>query len=426
MRIRSTRNILGLTVVFVLSAATRQWAEPVENIPPFDTPNSQWGTEFAASARATARLGHRFRIGNTEIMPYIGGGYSYDDNIYWNSAEQPATSDHIFTFAPGILAKIGNNDYSLLADYSHEWHRYSENEQENYQADRFVLSGIYRSPKTIFTLADAYTVTRRDVLEAGAMLDETRNIVLGDIEHAYSQKSSVALNGTYETVDYDPYVYGDVLYQPIDYEEIRVGARPYYRAFAKTDLFGEYAVGWVTPDAPSGTDASDATYQEVSVGFRGRFTGKTTGIGSVGYQHRTFESEEIEDINEWVARLGLRTTFSQRFRGGIVLASEIDPSISREGYSVQTSRVEPFLSRELWYDDLTGTISGAYELADYHAPSGEMEDRQDQFWEVAGILDWHPGSYVSLGVGYSYSEYKPDPGETAERRKILVRASASY
>lgn len=426
MRLRNLRNTLLYTIAIALSAAPRYWAEPVENVPPFDIPSSQWGTEFAASARATARLGHRFRFGNTEIMPYLGGGYSYDDNIYWNSPEQPTTSDHIFVFAPGILAKIGNNDYSLLADYSHEWHRYAENDQEDFQADRFVLSGVYRAPKTVFTAADAYTKSRRDVLEAGSQLDEQRNVAMADIEHAYSKKSSVALNGMYETVNYEPYVYGDVDYQPINYDELRIGARPYYRAFPKTDIFGEYAIGWVTPDAPSGTDASDATYQEVSVGLRGRLTGKTIGMGSIGYQHRTFESDAIENIDEWVARLGLRTTFSERFRGGIVLAREIDPSISREAYSVQTTRLEPFLSRELWYDDITATLSGVYEIADYYAPSGELEDRNDQFWEVAGFLDWHPGTYVSLGIGYSYSEYTPEPGETAERRKILLRASASY
>lgn len=391
-------------------------------------PYGQWkpGREqtLQDSANISAsRLGMNLSYGDFIVRPYVGLRYRKDNNIYWDS--QDTEEDGIFTFAPGVLVRYGDQTkHWIEADYSHEWHVYDDFSEEDYTADIFGLRAHTQGDKTFFTVGDTYAKTRRDNIEAQARLDETRNLAYGDVERVISRKTSLAALASYQTVDYEENQ--ELNINPVDYDELRVGGRGYYRAFTRTDLFLQYVYGIVDlDDDASPDDYGDATYHEVSLGARGQLTGKSTIQGTLGYQHRTFEGD-IEDISDYTAGLGVHSTFSQRFRGGCDLVATINPSVTTPGSSVHSTRIAPFLTRDLFYDTFTGSLGGAYERGYYYNPDGK-EDYEDDYWEVSAQLDWHPLHQVTLGVGYVHQESRGNEvREEIQRDQVFVRMGASY
>ena len=86
----------------------------------------------------------------------------------------------------------------------------------------------------------------------------------------------------------------------------------------------------------------------------------------------------------------------------------------------------PSLRHILWRDRLAFSLRGAYEWGEYYGPDGEW-DRQDRYWYVTAILDWHPAQPFTVGLGYTHSEQdSDDDAADYEQDHLFVRAMINY
>ncbi len=363
------------------------------------------------------------KLRDVMLRPYFGLRYTEDRNVFWDQADKK--SDSIITFAPGLIFRYGRTvDRWVELDYNHEWNWYDDFSGEDYQADHFGVKGNIGTAKSSFFFGDTYNKSRRDDNSSRARLDEEYNIVYGRIKYALSEKTGLGLNSSYTSVDYS--TEQPNISNPIDYTEFQIGPRFYYRVTEKADIYAEYAIGFVeldNNDTPG--DYGDAEYHQISLGVNGDITEKTTTHGKIGYQRRTFEGD-IDTIEQWTAGIGLKSDLSYRFKCGFDLVSGITPSITDAGHSVHTVRVAPYLSRDIYYDYFTATLSGAYERARIYEEDGERDDYND-YWEISALVDWHPLKHMTLGVGYVYQKYENDRNQDdIDREKLYVRLNVSY
>jgi hypothetical protein len=86
----------------------------------------------------------------------------------------------------------------------------------------------------------------------------------------------------------------------------------------------------------------------------------------------------------------------------------------------------PSLRHLLMRDRISTSLSGAYEWIDYYGVWGEV-DRQDRYWYVTGLVDWHPAQPFTVGVGYTYAQQESSNGAfDFEVNRLLVRVLVNY
>jgi hypothetical protein len=394
---------------------------------------NSWGGAFDASPYGAMDMADKVAVDKLLIKPHFGAWIAYDDNVYFTSDDE--VGDYSLTLAPGVLLLYGNPSHNYVsANYTFEWVQYQDETDLDYEGHHLAADGHYELSKSTLHVSDRYEDTRVDVVEDNSEVERQNNALQARIERYISSKTSAGVDGLYEINNY-------IDDQYIDYDEYRVGGRFYYRVQPKTDVFADYGYGWV--DLDSLPDAlndelqarynrayddgyGDATYQQISVGLRGELGRKTTASGRVGYESREFEDDSIEGIDEWVMGAGLATKFSGRMEGGVELSRRIFPWASIPGNSAVALSVSPYLRRQLYRNRVSGSVSATYESTDYFDPDGEM-DKNDETWTFTGLLDWRLFRNVTLGAGYSYTNYdSTDADSDAERNRYIARAMYNY
>ena len=395
-----------------------------------------WAATIDTSGAGSGDMGYVWTRGDLSLRPHLGVWGIYDDNIFLDPQGRDEVSDYSYTFAPGLMAMYGNPARNYLsANYRLEEHRYVDHTEANYMAHELAVDGHYSTSKDVVHVADRFSRAQQASFETSERVNSTQNALDGSVERLISSKTSVALEGLYELHDYQES-------RLIDYNEYRAGARFYYRAWPKTDLFGDFGYGWVdlqplpeenrrelsqTLNTPISSSRGDARYQEASVGLRGEVGSKTEATGRVGYQHRTFDgADQISDIDDWVAALNLVTRFSSRFLGGLEVSRRIYPWATVPGNSAVATLVNPYVQRQLWRNRVSISGSVGFEQVDYYGPA-DNTDRTDRLWTFTTMVDWKPRNFYSFGLGYSYTrDVSSESEHDATSNRVIARAMINY
>ncbi len=390
-----------------------------------------WGSAYDMSAQVAAELGYSFPVGPFTVRPHFGLWAGYDDNVYLDEEEE--VDDVFITLAPGLMVIYGNPSHNYVSvNYTLELPRYIDEDRANYESHHLSTDLHYESAKHTYHIGDRFMQTEVKDIEIGERVEKTQNVLSADIERMMSSKTSVGIQGLHEIHDYKDDSY-------IDYYEYRVGGRLYYRIRPKTDIFVDAGYGWVDLDPlpddeatadldlPAGYSSSygDAEYQEVSVGVRGKVSGKTVMTGRVGFHRREFD-DDIETIDDWVASLDTLTRFSSRFQGGFEVSRRLFPWLTVPGNTSVSTTLNPYIRYQLWRNRISLSGSVAYSIVEFYDAEGE-QDREDKYWEYVGIVDWKSSKLVTLGIGYAYSEQESNrSGAESENGRIIARAMFNY
>lgn len=447
-----------------------------------------WGSAYDMSAQVAAELGYSFPLGPFTVRPHFGVWAGYDDNVYLQEGKAETTKtvdvatgevvseegskgkvDDVFiTLAPGLMLIYGNPSHNYISmNYTLELPRYIDESDANYESHHLSTDLHYESAKHTYHLADRFMQTEVKDIEIGERVEKTQNVLSADIERMLSSKTSIGVQGLYEIHDYQKESY-------VDYDEYRAGGRFYYRITPKTDIFADIGYGWVDLDSEQfeDDDYGDAEYQEFSLGVRGKLGKKTTIIGRAGYHRREFDGEDeywfrannyswsngnvegsttrgkgdiLEPIEDWIASLDMMTRFSSRFQGGLEISRRLFPSIQTPGDTSVSTTVNPYMRYQLWRNRISLSLSVAYSIVEFYPAEtvsysettwyGEPDDaervsdkdREDEYWEYVGIIDWKSSKHITLGVGYAYSEQETNQSDAkSENGRIIVRAMFNY
>jgi len=383
------------------------------------------------------------RAGKFKLRPRVQASVIYDDNVYLE-VDEPVSATYS-VLSPSVMLLFGNEQHNYCyVDYSIDIPVLAEELREDIRSQSATAFVRYERPKSQVNAWHRYRDIRGMDTVLGARISKQEHVSFGGIEHRVGSKTSLGLNGTYEIHDFEDMSYTDFM-------QYEVAGRMYWHARARTDFFGQLGHGWVDIDGQE-QEFGDARYAEASVGVRGRLRPKLSAVGRVGYQHRYFDSEEINDIDHWTSAIDFDGRLFRHVRAGLGLWTSIRPAVNAAGHSVIETRIEPGLSRRLWSDRLIGSVNFALGRVDYRGPadvepdpSEDVEEeepvvydgRLDYYAGFTALLDWWWTRYSSVGVGYSRMESRSnregdfedeviegDPSYTGER--WLLRASFNF
>jgi hypothetical protein len=395
----------------VLAAVGAAWGEETAEAP-----------EDAGIMPEAAQQGRDYalRIGKLGVRPYFRFWAGYDDEVYVETGENQDAYYH--GFAPGVHLRYGGSSRRYVdADYCHEWWFYDGLSSENYEADVGQVALHLDDTRTALNLAESLRSSTEREPETQARVPYVQSATSAEVERRVTRKTSVAALGSYELRDFGTPKHSEGTETLVDSEEYRAAGRGYYRLLSRTDVFADYAHGWVYLQEEPGS-YGDAQYDEPGAGVRGRPTARTTATGRVGYHRRTFEGD-IASISTWVTSLSLDSDLPRRTQAGLTASRRVTPSVRAAGDSVESFRLEPRVRRSLWRDRLVGALSGSHEWRSYYDPEGE-ESRHDTSWSLSAMVDYFFTRRSSAGVGLLHAENRSsDSGYQSDRDQLFVRAS---
>lgn len=199
-------------------------------------------------------------------------GVRADDNIF---LVNNATSDTIFTFAPGLELDFGKdaqvNGSITLVDSFESYANNSKLNTDLFSGD--ALAG-YKDAKLDTKFNLGYHQLNQNTADLSGLIRRDETVAGGKGEVVVSEKTSVSAGVDFNHTNYHRTNYGDS-------DETTVPLNFYYKMTEKIDLSLGYR--YRNYSTTIGLDSNDSYY---NVGARGQFTEKLSGEISVGINQR--------------------------------------------------------------------------------------------------------------------------------------------
>ena len=381
-------------------------------------PFHNWDSAFNLSASENDDNGTDGVVWDSDsftFRPHVGMSVGYDDNVYLKPDNE--IDDTYWSVAPGIMLIYGQEDDDYLSlNYEYEITKYTDEDVLDYDS-HLLSAGVRLTPGLLDVhLSDQYTDSIDVNPETAKRTAREQNSEMLTISRFVSKKTTVVAEQRYDINNYK-----DDLY--LDYDELWFGGWLYHRTFPKVSTFVGAGYGIVNM-----TDAGvwgDSDYFDCAFGAQGRVTAKTTVHARLGWEDREFE-DDIDSIQDWTCLIGVSSRFSNRTYWGVDVSRSLNPSSSRAGYTRIPTVIMPSIRHILWKDSLSVSVSGAYELADYYGHHGEAQ-RDDKYWYITGVLDWHPQNLLTVGAGFTHAEQTSDIDEDEySDNRMFFRAMLNY
>lgn len=326
-------------------------------------------------------------LGPVDLHPHLDFVAGYDDNVFLRRDGQQG--DFSFVTSPGLQLVYGQSDRNFIAlDYTAGFERFVRLTSQDANNQFVRLNGHFELHQLTLGVSHRFQDIKGPNTQIGARVRSLDNITNLDVEYRLSSKTSVGLG-------YGQYLHDYNLAGLYDSREYVPHATLFYHITPKTDLFLQFAYGWVVVD-----QSPSATYQEVNVGLRGKITKKITGTARFGYQHRCFD-HTYGDINAFVAGLDLEAALTRRAALAFSFTRSVNPSPSLVGNSYEATRVEGKLTHRFPRKKVAVWIGGAYENDDYKQPVG-LTDRSDDFFEASAGVTWDVTKWMQVGAEYLF------------------------
>jgi hypothetical protein len=356
-----------------------------------------------------------------------------EDNVFLS--DEGAVGDSYIVITPGVLARYGETqkNYAYVDVTADIPAGYDEDAED---IDNFQLTALGHFEQSKSTINGWYKFRelRSGDIVIGNRVSKEEHVVYGGYDHQLSQKTAAGVNASYSQHDYASEDY-------TDYTELKLSGRVYWKAFDKTRLFAEVSSGNVAID--SRIDGfGDADYLEGTLGLDTAVNTRWHAGGSVGYQIREFDRDDIEDVEGITAAARLNGHLFDHVKAGVNFWSLIQPAVNEAGATLTETRVEPTISRRVFTDNLVASGSMVWGWVNYKSPDnqaavGELEtelvfnDREDTYWGYTLSLDWQALTQLTMTLGYSYIENDADqiPGEesaTYEATRWMLRAQYNF
>lgn len=339
------------------------------------------------------------------LIPRITLTSSYENNPTLNSGvREDATTVYL---VPGALLMYGRRQHNhVYLDSGLIIPVYTETEGISEKPSLMLVAGglLQTGRSSLHGRLGYRRIENVDTL-VGARI--VRDDYTGDValERRVSRKTSLGALANVGRFEYDNAAY-------TDYWRYYGAGRLYYRVFPRSDVYLQAGAGQDRLDGDA-RFAGDADFYDVSLGFRGRQTAKTSVGGNVGYRWRDARYAQGRDVEHYIAAVEASTNplGLTRFTAG--LQADIRPAIASRGFTTADQRGTLSVSRRIITERLRGQGSLFVGQIDYYGPrtAAPEEDaptfydgRRDEYWGYSLGLDWWTRYNFSFGISYSYFE----------------------
>lgn len=372
---------------------------------------------MAGSTSAMAIEAASMQLGAMTLTPTLELSETYDDNFRETANEE---SSWVTTISPTFVlaAQDRLNVYKLTYNFSSDtFHSSQDDNNTDHHLD-----------------ADAHMeFNARNRLDLNVGYDRVEDVAgtetngINDKYHTYniggvyglgaeSATLNFELGANHEWKRYDNKQLdggGNRLNEGLERDTTSLSGTAFYRIGAKTRALVE--VRFNDYDYILGSSTLDSESMAYLVGVTWDATAKTSGMAKIGYEDKDFDNAARTDTDNTMWEIGATwqprsySSFTLNTRRGTDEGSE-----SAEDY-IETTRTSLSWDHD-WSSFLSSEASYSYTDEEYEG------GRQDETDEFALGLNYDLRRWVSVGVGYKYTDIdSSEPGETLDRNLYQVK-----
>ena len=412
---------------------------PLTNGAPGTTPDTllPGGATTTNNTGAVRRFQYAFRL-NT--------GFTYDDNIFLNGngtagGRGLSRSDVYFFIEPSV--SLGYGDFLTRAtnyvelDYTLDALLFTRNTSQDTVQHFVNLQGAYHFAQVTFTLSQGVQILDSTDLGAGGSggllgsantpatsagqvnLDASQRTRLNifttrvDANYAFSDKTSVDLDGYFSAYDYASLTSSDTISGDAYFN---------YSPTGKITLGLGVTGGYVIQDAP----APDEYFQQLNLRLSYAATTKLSAAGSVGLEVREISGGGGTEVNPI---FNLTVTYAPRDSTSLSFTASrnIDTSAVLTGENFDTTGFT-FTVSQRFFQRATASLSLGYTNSDYVTTGrGVGLDRTDDYYFVQPGIDYTIRDNLSVGLFYSHRQNASSlSGNSFNDNQIGAHVSLSF
>ena len=311
----------------------------------------------------------------------------YTDNLLIDPTTKIKDFTEVISPEVGFLYGQSHRTY-IGVDYKAEIERYFTYEKYDANNQYVTLDTQAQFDHATIKLNHSFQDVSLPSYEVSGFAREQLHATILNTEYRLNSKTSAGLDYHQEFNDW-------LTSKHISHRQFIVGGTLYYHLFPKTDLLGQFNQGWVQMDR-----GANAIYEELNVGFRGQLTSKITGIATIGYQHREFDTSSVPDWNEPVASIRLEAQLTERIFTVLKASRTINPSSDFLDYSYVVNNLNLTVNYRL-LRTVTLSFGGGY----LDAKSSAIKIIENYARESLGArvgVTYDLTKWVQLGANYGY------------------------
>lgn len=337
------------------------------------------------------------------IIPFVESALEYNDNIGRYSKNEAAETSFLFDISPGVAVKVerGENEYS--AAYQLSSGTYFDSSDDNYLDHRFTTNNFFRfNQRNGLALNYSYLYEHEERGTGVFAGDSFSTIASKPVEYALHDVNATYVFGSdgaqgrlegllgYSDKQYKNYRYLNDDFEPFgtsykDYAEAIAGASFFYKTSSANYVVFEVEVidrSYSRKVSGESQDSLDIFYL---IGDEWEITGKTTGKVRLGYQDKSYTSDQREDFGgfSWNAEISWSPVdYSTVDVNGGQRAEDPDQST---GY-LRNSFID-VQWKHFWRYNIFSDLGAGFQREDY-STSDRLEDKVE----------------TKIGIGYVWNK----------------------
>lgn len=326
---------------------------------------------------------------NAELFLTAGAMVQADDNIYLDSSNEK--SDTIYSFTPGVDLVFGKGSITKgNAYFREEIRRYSSNDNQDVELANVGVRSSFDNGVSKAGFNASYTELAQndnDIRVTGDIVHRNVTNLAGNLEFAFSEKTSLGTGISFDRTDYGPSSYSDsnIWSIPVDV---------YFKASPKLD----YSLGYRYRSSQLSGAGIDSTDHFLNLGARGEFSPKLTGQVRVGYTRRSLDVGGDENL------FGVDGNLTYGFSEKTTVAINVGNDFGSSGTGASTKNFSLGLNvsskvSEQW--SFNGGLN--YRKIDYTT-------RTDDYVEGLVSVNYALSAIVNFGASYTYRNNSSDLG----------------
>ncbi len=350
-------------------------------------------------------------VGDLVLIPRVTLEVSGDDNYFLNSTNETDTTQ--VRLMPGALLMYGRPEHNHL--YLDTGADIPIDDSVNGKTSLFAkLGGVYQTGKSKINGSAGYRQMDEGNQLVGRRLRSENLLLNAGAEYRLSMKTSLGAQGYASFNRYDDSDY-------TDYHRYYGAGRIHYQLTCKTDLYIQAGGGVDRRDRDQMTNTSDADFQDISIGMRGKPSPKTSVNGSIGFRFRQHDDPAMDDVNTWIANFGASVTPFGLSVFGLELSADGYPDVTGNAGTLMNKRAMFSVNRRLFTERLRGHAAMQFGVLESYTTGSPDES---DYWGYTVGLDWWTRHNLSFGADYSYSSNGGDLSYDTSRWS--VRMSWNY
>lgn len=375
-----------------------------------------------------------YGFGDLSLRPRLEVRETYDSNLFY--AEDDVEGDLFTQIRPGLTLMYGRSSENFTAvTYQLDSTTYASKTELNYLGHILNHNARIQLGRTLITGNDSYTLTRSTLggtfsyLRRPVGLSQLRDQWQADYDA--SPKATLGVDAGFEHLDYDASDLGT--FNLYDSSTLSGGLRAGYIPSDRLVIYPQFSYhrNDLKKNVAGAADPSTLSAYGISMGARGEFTPKLTGVISGGYEFREYEDGTAVP-DGWIANTSLRWQIRAKTAINLSYRHWIQVARDARGTAYTVDRPSIGITQQIgtqgrWTLNLDGYLQ-YHDYGDGFLVGGRRVDRSDDLAGVTASTSVRWTAWLTATASYDFSTYSDNIASIPdyEVHRIALRLVAGF